>query len=59
MFILDPDPDVDFLSIPDPGSRGQKGTESRIPDPQHWGEENIIFDIGGAVCKGATPSVEQ
>ncbi len=29
--ILDPDPD--FLPIPDPGSRGQKGTESQIPDP--------------------------
>ncbi len=22
--------------IPDPGSRGQKSTQSRIPDPQHW-----------------------
>jgi hypothetical protein len=32
-----PDPDPDFLHIPDPGSRGQKGTGSRIqdPDPQH------------------------
>jgi magnesium-transporting ATPase (P-type) len=28
MFI--PDPDLDFLSIPDPGSRGQKGTGSWI-----------------------------
>jgi hypothetical protein len=35
-----PDPDADFLPIPDPGSRGQKGTGSRIrirntadPDP--------------------------
>jgi hypothetical protein len=28
MFI--PDPDIDFLSIPKPGSRGQKGTGSRI-----------------------------
>jgi hypothetical protein len=25
-----PDPDSDFLPIPDPGSRGQKGTGSRI-----------------------------
>jgi hypothetical protein len=25
-----PDPDADFLPIPDPGSRGQKGTRSRI-----------------------------
>jgi hypothetical protein len=40
-----PDPDPDFLPIPDPGSRGQKGTGSRVqgskrhripdPDPQH------------------------
>jgi hypothetical protein len=30
-----PDPDPDFLPIPDPGFRiqGQKGTGSRIPDP--------------------------
>jgi hypothetical protein len=27
---LIPDPDADFLPIPDPGSRGQKGTGSRI-----------------------------
>jgi hypothetical protein len=26
-------PDADFLPIPDPGSRGQKGTQSQIPDP--------------------------
>jgi hypothetical protein len=25
-----PDPDADFLPISDPGSRGQKGTRSRI-----------------------------
>jgi hypothetical protein len=32
MFIPDPDQDLDFLPIPDsdPGSRGQKGTGSRI-----------------------------
>jgi hypothetical protein len=28
-----PDPDAYFLPIPDPGSRGHKGTQSRIPDP--------------------------
>jgi hypothetical protein len=30
-----PDPDADFLPsrIPYPGSRGQKGTQSQIPDP--------------------------
>jgi hypothetical protein len=30
MFILDPD--LDFLLIPDPGSRGQKGTGSETLD---------------------------
>jgi hypothetical protein len=28
--MLIPDPDLDFLPIPNPGSRGQKGTGSRI-----------------------------
>jgi hypothetical protein len=28
--IRDSDPDPDFLAVPNPGSRGQKGTESRI-----------------------------
>jgi hypothetical protein len=28
-----PDPHPDFLTFPDPGSRGQKGTD---PDSQHW-----------------------
>ncbi len=42
-----PEPDPDFLPIPDPRSRGQKGTGSRIPDldPQHclsvWQVENL------------------
>ncbi len=43
---LIPDPDDDFLPsrIPDPRSRGQKGTQSWIPDPdpQHWRE---VFSI--------------
>jgi hypothetical protein len=32
------DPGSGKKPIPDPGSRGQKGTGSRIPDPdpQHW-----------------------
>jgi hypothetical protein len=30
MGLVIPDPDPDFLPIPDPGSRGQKGTGSRI-----------------------------
>ncbi len=35
---LIPDPDHDFWTIPDPGSRGQKCFRSRIPDsdPQHY-----------------------
>ncbi len=28
-----PDPDLEFLPIPDPGSGGQKGTGSWITDP--------------------------
>ncbi len=30
--------------IPDPGSRGQKGTQSRIPDPdpQHWKSRKTV-----------------
>ncbi len=36
--ILDPRSGIRKKHIPDPGSRGQKGTGSRIldPDPQHW-----------------------
>jgi len=30
LFIPDPDQDPEFVPIPDPGSRGQKGTGSRI-----------------------------
>jgi hypothetical protein len=32
--IPDPDPDPDFLPVPDPGSRGQKGTGSTDPGSQ-------------------------
>jgi hypothetical protein len=39
-----PDPDADFLPIPDPGTRGQKGTGSRIrirnTDPQPWAQQS-------------------
>ena len=42
-----PDPDADFLPsrIPDSGSRGQKGTQSRIPDPdpQHCYLVFVLF----------------
>jgi hypothetical protein len=30
-----PDPDPDFLPIPDPGSQFQRSKRHRIPDPQH------------------------
>jgi hypothetical protein len=33
-----PDPDADFLPIPDPGSRGQKGTGSRIRNTELYKE---------------------
>ncbi len=48
VFIPDPDPgfwvltDPDFLPIPYPGSRGQKGTGSPIPDPQHFSKASIF-----------------
>ncbi len=35
LFIPDPGSDPDFLTIPDPESRGQKSIGSRITDPQH------------------------
>jgi len=34
---------VDFSPIPDPGYRGQKGTGSRIPDPQHCIQVSRIY----------------
>ncbi len=36
--IQDPGSGIQKKPIPDPGSGGQKGTGSRIPDPnpQHW-----------------------
>jgi hypothetical protein len=39
-----PDPDPDFLPIPDPGSSGQKGSGSRIPDQQHWTSQYFTKD---------------
>ncbi len=38
LFIPDPGSGCWLSPIPDPGYRGQKGTQSRIPDPdpQHW-----------------------
>jgi hypothetical protein len=34
-WLWDPGSGKNLFQIPDPGSRGQKGTGSRIPDPQH------------------------
>jgi hypothetical protein len=38
IWVRDPGSGIRKKPIPDPGSRGQKGTGSRIPDPdpQHW-----------------------
>jgi hypothetical protein len=43
--IRDPRSGIRKKPIPDPGSRGQKGTGSRIPDPdpQHWILEYAVF----------------
>jgi hypothetical protein len=35
-------PDLDFLPIPDPSFRGQKGTGFRIPDPQHFNNQRYL-----------------
>ncbi len=44
MFIPDPDPgpDLNFLPIPDPGSRDQKGTASRI---RNFATLSYLFSI--------------
>jgi hypothetical protein len=38
VWVWDPGSGKNLFRIPEPGSRGQKGTGSRIPDPdpQHW-----------------------
>ncbi len=43
LLIPDPGSGSWFLFIPDPGSRGQKGTGSQIPDPQHCQKALIII----------------
>jgi hypothetical protein len=42
--IRDPGSGKNLFRIPDPESRGQKGTGSRIPDPdpQHWGKLTVL-----------------
>jgi hypothetical protein len=51
MFV--PDPDLDVSPIPDPESRGQKGTGSRMPDPvpQHC-QEGKKFSTNKRIIKG-------
>jgi hypothetical protein len=45
-FIPDPDPNLDFLPIPDPGSRGQKGTGSATLRPhQCCTRRSYIFKV--------------
>jgi hypothetical protein len=45
------DPDLDFLPILDPGSRDQKNTGSRIPDPDpHHSCKLIINDVEIIAC---------
>ena len=39
-----PDPDLNFLPILDLGSRGQTGTGSRIPDPQHCKKVLLVLN---------------
>jgi hypothetical protein len=43
-----PDPDPDFLPIPDPGSRGQKGTGSGIRNTDPWDQLCLPGAQGGA-----------
>jgi hypothetical protein len=55
-------PEIQKKPIPDPGSRGQKGTGSRTPDPdpQHWLQalwtiwiqclEKTKINISGLLC---------
>jgi hypothetical protein len=53
--IRDPGSGKNPFRIPDPGSRGQKGTGSRIldPDPQHWTQwymSRIHYTVFSAFC---------
>jgi hypothetical protein len=51
--IWDVHPRSGFFPIPDPGSRDQKGTGARIPDPQHWCQLYLLLFL--AAAKDATP----
>ncbi len=54
MFI--PDPDPNFLPIPDPGSRGQKGTRSRIRNTALYQDTSGPVCAGGSSPRGRGPS---
>jgi hypothetical protein len=47
IWVRDPRSGIREKPIPDPGSKGQKGTGSRIPDldPEHWQQGYFIEDI--------------
>ena len=51
--IRDPGSGIRKKPIPDPGSRGHKGTGSRIPDPdpQHW----QLINLWGLTHRFADP----
>ncbi len=44
-------------SIPDPGSRGQKGTGYLIPDPQHWIQPSLNYHSRYVSCPNLFPSL--
>ncbi len=48
MFI--PDSDFDFLPIPDPRSKGQKGNGSRIRNTDH----KLLYLLNHAYCGSST-----
>jgi hypothetical protein len=43
--VVIPDPDPDFLPIPDPGSRGQKGIGSRIGSATDFFLSLLFFQL--------------
>jgi hypothetical protein len=47
-----PDPNADFLPIPDPGSKGQKGTGSQIPANHPPPPEYLLTQD---ICKETSP----
>jgi hypothetical protein len=45
--VVHPGSRIRMLTFSHPGSRGQKGTQSRTPDPdpQHWGKEYTVHSM--------------